>query len=86
MPYRQRTSQGSNMQSHSNEIERRLTLSEAHREYLHDEVEYLKETQERHHDRLTLHERVLLMILGVLGIVLQDKFPQLAALLKGVRP
>lgn len=86
MPYRQRTFQGSKMPSHSNEIERRLTLSEAHREFLSDEVEDIKEIQERHHDRLTLHERILLLILGVLGIVLQDKFPQLAALLKGVRP
>lgn len=57
---------------HSIEIEHRLTVTE--------------ETLERHADRMSLHERVMLSLAGGLYILFQDRFPQIAAIIKGAMP
>ena len=44
------------------------------------------ETSVAHRDRLNLHERLILTLAGILSILLQDKFPKLAALIKGAMP
>jgi hypothetical protein len=66
------------------ELEHRLTHLEdakvAHREQ-NDE---LFEIVEKHHDKLTLHEKAILAILGAISILLQDRFPQIAAAIKGI--
>lgn len=51
------------------ELEHRLTVLDMH--------------QKANSDRLNLHERVLLGILGVLYIIAQDKFPLIAKLIMG---
>ena len=52
--------------------------SEAHEEHY--------ETTDQHRDKLNFHERIILVILGILSILLQEKFPSLAAFLKGMAP
>lgn len=66
--------------------EHRLTVLEVttHHHAGHHEEHF--EATEKHRDRLNLHERLLLILAGVLSIVIQDKFPKLAALIKGVMP
>jgi len=68
------------------QTEHRLThlevKSEAH-DQAHDEH---YETTDQHRERMNFHERLILLICGVLSIVLQDKWPKLAALLKGAMP
>lgn len=67
----------SSITSHSNEVEHRLTRQEW-------ETEHHSETLEAHAKKLSLHEKAILGILGLLQIVLQDKYPALAALIKGL--
>lgn len=73
-------------QSDPMQTEHRLThlevKSEAH-DQAHDEH---YETTDQHRERMNFHERLILLICGVLSIVLQDKWPKLAALLKGAMP
>lgn len=65
------------------ELEHRLTDLEAAKLASLSEREELYQIADRHHEKLTLHEKALLLILGCLSILLQDKFPAIAALLKG---
>lgn len=59
----------------SKELEHRLTRLEVSSDDTAQQVD-------SHADRLNLHERAILGILGALYILLQDKFPKVAALLK----
>jgi len=64
------------------EIEHRFTDLEAcSKVSLHDR-EQLHEIVERHGEKLTLHERVLLGLLMGLATLLQDKFPVLIHFLR----
>lgn len=60
---------------HSTEIEHRLT-----------ELEVASRDVDRHEKRLNLHEKALLIIGGLLQILMQDKYPAIAKLLKEVLP
>ena len=76
--------------SHSNEIEHRLTVVEttqierwrANRKIQQDTTDKI----EAHNRRLNLHEKAILAIGAVLQILMQDKYPKLAELLKGLLP
>jgi hypothetical protein len=61
------------------ELENRLTTLEVHSETHSERVDQTE-------DRLNLHERVLLGILGVLYVLAQDKFPLLGAFIRGLGP
>ena len=66
------------------EIERRLTQLEdatEHHQELHQEH---RESHGRLKGRLSLHEKAILAICGVLQILLQDKYPEIAKLIRGV--
>lgn len=73
------------LQTHSNELERRVTHTEASVERLREIHDELREDHERHSEKLSLHEKAILAIAGVLYIMAQDKFPVLAAIIKGFR-
>lgn len=66
------------------ELEHRLTHLEDAKAAHGEQSAELFEIVERHSEKLTLHEKAILGILGGLGILLQDKFPKLAALLKSL--
>lgn len=87
MPYRSRELP---TPSHSLELERRITTAEAGVERLQEIHDELREDHERisqsHGDKLSLHEKAILAIAGILYIMAQDKFPALAAIIKGFRP
>ena len=87
MPYRSRELQ---TPSHSLELERRITTVEADAERLREVHDDLREDHERisqqHSDKLSLHEKAILAIASILYIMAQDKFPALAAIIKGFRP
>lgn len=68
------------------EIEHRLTRLEDEREASRTQREELYEIAEDHRKKLTLHEKAILMIVGSLSILLQDKLPGLASILKGLIP
>ena len=75
------------------EIERRLTEQRLSHEHLRDDHAELQESHEALEGRLevmsrrmSLHEKAILAILGLLQVVLQDKYPVLAALLKSLTP
>lgn len=82
-------SNNSRTHSHSNELEHRVTHTEASLERLreiHDELrEDHERTSQQHSEKLTLHEKAILAIAGVLYIMAQDKFPAIAAIIKGFR-
>jgi predicted nucleic acid-binding OB-fold protein len=66
------------------EIEHRFTDLEAFtRASSVDRLE-LHEIVEKHGEKLTLHERVLLGLLMALATLLQDRFPALVHLIKGL--
>lgn len=83
-----------NSEGHSPiEIERRLTEQRLSHEHLRDDHAELQESHEALECRLeamsrrmSLHEKAILAILGLLQVVLQDKYPVLAALLKSLTP
>lgn len=56
--------------SHSNEIEHRLTVIEIE--------------QTRHGQKLSLHEKAILGIASSLYILAQDRFPAIAAVIRGL--
>ena len=66
------------------EIEHRFTsMEEFAKESIADRVE-LRKIADHHANKLTTHEKAILGILIVLGVLLQEKYPKLAAiLLKG---
>lgn len=66
-------------QSHSLEVERRLTMAEVEQKQQDEELQALRK-------KLALHEKAILGILGLLQVVFQDKFPAVAALLKSLTP
>lgn len=68
------------------EIERRLTEQRLSHEYLQESHEELEDRLEAMSKRMALHEKAILGILGLLQVVLQDKYPALAALLKSLTP
>lgn len=71
---------GSQGNSHSPlELERRLTIGEMEAEATKEQIASISK-------RMSLVERAILAILGCLQILLQDKFPALAALIKGLMP
>ena len=75
---------------HSTEVEHRLTVVETIQE------ERLKTNERRHSDitelferhdrRLNLHEKAILGLGALLQVLMQDKYPALAALIKGLMP
>lgn len=73
----------------SSELER-LTRAEAALERLGEIHEELREDHEQvtsaHSEKLSLHEKAILAMAGVLYIMAQDKFPAIAAIIKGFRP
>ena len=76
--------------SHSNEIEHRLTVVETTQierwrsnSQLQQDMTNKIDAQDR---RLNLHEKAILAIGAVLQILLQDKYPKLAELIKQVLP
>lgn len=66
------------------ELEHRLTDLEASRLESQTDRKELFDIVEAHRDKLTFHEKVLLAVLMGLAAALQDKFPKIAALLKGL--
>ena len=74
--------------SHSNELEHRLTVVETIQvERARTNEERQKDTESRldaHDRRLNLHEKAILAICGVLQILMQDKYPAMAELIKGL--
>lgn len=80
----------SRTQSHSNELEHRVTYNEASLERILEIQAEMREDHERvaesHSAKLSLHEKAILGIAGVLYILAQDKFPMIAAIIKGFRP
>ena len=66
------------------EIEHRFTDLEAFAGESKADREDLHEIVEKHTDKLTLHERVLLGLLMGLATLLQDKFPVLVHALKAL--
>lgn len=66
--------------------EHRLTTMEVQADHSRQRSDRLNTRVEKVEAKLTLHERVILVILGVLQILLQDKYPALAALIKGLIP
>ena len=73
-------------QSHSLEVERRMTIGEMELKSVRDEQEDQSEQIEALRKKLALHEKAILGILGLLQIVFQDKYPAVAALLKSLAP
>jgi len=76
------------MESFSLETDRRLTRIEVHQEHREESNETYKERADKRLDaiekRMSLHERAILAIAGILQVILQDKYPKLAAILKGL--
>ena len=66
------------------EIEHRFTDLEAFTETSSSDREELHQIVEKHTEKLTLHERVLLGLLMALATLLQDKFPVLIHALKAL--
>lgn len=66
-------------QHSTKELEHRLTVLET-------EAKADSEQIEQHDRRLNLHEKAILAIGAVLQILLQDKYPKLAELIKQVLP
>jgi hypothetical protein len=66
------------------EIEHRFTDLEAFTRASSGDREHLHEIVEKHAEKLTLHERVLLGILMAIATLLQDKFPVLVHMLKAL--
>jgi hypothetical protein len=66
------------------EIEHRFTDLEAFVGESRHDREDLHEIVEKHGEKLTLHERVLLGLLMALATLLQDKFPVLVHALKAL--
>lgn len=73
--------------SHSNEIEHRLTAVET------VQIERLRTNEQRRKDqdrtmrqvlgRLSLHERAILILASAVSVLLQDKWPGLADMIRG---
>ena len=66
------------------EIEHRFTDLEAFTESSTEDSSELHRIVERHSEKLTLHERVLLGVLMGLATLLQDKFPVLVLAMKAL--
>ena len=66
-------------QTHSNELENRLTRSEIRNELHGEKIA-------SHDKRLSLLEKAILGIAAILQVMLQDKYPALAAILKSLLP
>lgn len=66
------------------ELEHRLTDLEASRQESNTDRQELFQIVEAHREKLTFHEKVLLAVMMGLAAALQDKFPKIAALLKGL--
>jgi hypothetical protein len=66
------------------EIEHRFTDLEAFTESSTEDSSELHQIVERHAEKLTLHERVLLGVLMGLATLLQDKFPVLVYAMKAL--
>lgn len=66
------------------EIEHRFTVMEESSQASKVDRADLRRITTDHAEKLTLHERVLLGLLIALATLLQDKFPKIAALLKGL--
>jgi len=51
---------------------------------LENRLTHLEIKSEDHKERLSIHERAILGILGALYVLAQDKFPAIADLIRGV--
>lgn len=71
---------------HSTEVEHRLTVVENDHAHQGDWNEATDQQLEAHDRRLNLHEKAILAIGAVLQILMQDKYPTLAALIKAALP
>lgn len=67
---------------HSTEIENRLTLQEAESVHQQEWNEGVESRLERHASRLNLHEKAILAILGLLQILMQERYPAIAKAIK----
>jgi len=77
-PPRWQTSPNTSHPDHSTkELENRLTTLEVKSEDHGEQID-------GHSERLTLHERAILAILGSIYVLAQDKFPALAELIRGL--
>ncbi len=66
------------------EIEHRFTDLEAFAVESKADRSDLHEIVERHGEKLSTHEKAILALLIAMATLLQDKFPKLAAILKGL--
>lgn len=81
------TGSPANYQSHSAiELEHRLTTQKIEHEHLQESHDELLSDVEALRKKMALHEKAILGILGILQILMQDKYPGLAALLKSLTP
>lgn len=68
------------------DLEHRLTSLEAIAEHHGDLHEGHESSDRALEKRISLHEKAILGILGLLNIVLQDKYPALAKIIRGFMP
>ena len=66
------------------EIEHRFTALEEFSEEATEDRDDLRKTLNKHSEKLTFHERVLLGLAITVGTILQDKFPALAGALASI--
>ena len=75
---------------HSTEVEHRLTVVETLQAERREANEVLQDAVEArltaHDRRLNLHEKAILGLGALLQVLMQDKYPALAALIKGLMP
>lgn len=70
--------------SHSNEVENRLTTVELGLDHQDEWNEATSARLAGHDRRLNLHEKAILALGALLQIVMQDKYPWVAELLRGL--
>jgi hypothetical protein len=68
------------------EIEHRLTVLEQTTDDHEESHQEHFEEIDRHSDRLNLHERAILALAGGLYILMQDRFPAIAKLIRDLMP
>ena len=71
---------------HPLEIENRLTHLEHTTDDHSDQHDQHRDTHRHHDQRLSLIERAILGLAGAVYILAQDRFPEIARLLRGILP
>ncbi len=69
---------------HPVEVEHRFTLLETAVEHHSEQHDAHRETQSAHGQRISFLEKVILALAGAIFIIAQEKFPEVAALLKRI--